>query len=188
MSKTKKTLTLVLSFVLVIALTIAGTVAYLTSSSGPVTNTFTVGKVKIELDEAKVDEYGEEVAGADRVEANEYKLIPGHKYTKDPTIHVEEGSEECWLAVTVENGLADAAEITWEAGWSQVGTSNVWVYAEKVDARTAAVDVIVFKDFTFAETADPETYKDASIVINAYAIQAEGFDSAEAAYNATFGA
>ena len=188
MRKAKKTLTMVLAFVLVAALSVAGTVAYLTSTTGPVTNTFTVGKIKITLDEAKVDEYGVKDNPEVRQTENTYKLIPGHNYTKDPTIHVEAGSEPCWLAAKIENGLGDAATITMSAGWTQVGTSDIWVYADKVDALEEAKDVVIFTDFTFGLNANPETYKDNKIVVTAYAIQAEGFNNATAAYNATFGA
>lgn len=59
----KKTLTVIIALVLVVVMSVAGTVAYLTSSD-TVTNTFTVGNVEITLDEAKVDEYG--VAATDR--------------------------------------------------------------------------------------------------------------------------
>ena len=59
-------------------LTIAGTtLAYLTSQE-TVTNTFTVGKVEIKLDEAKANADGTLVPNADRVKENSYKLIPGH--------------------------------------------------------------------------------------------------------------
>ena len=102
----KKTLTVLLALVLVIAMSVAGTMAYLTSTDS-VTNTFTVGNVKITLDEAKASEYGVADNTVARVQKNEYKLIPGHSYTKDPTIHVDANSEDCYLFVKVENGIVD---------------------------------------------------------------------------------
>ena len=90
--------------VILVMATVCATVAYLQSTSA-VTNTFTAGQVTITIDEAKVDEYGVAEAGAERVVANTYKLIPGHSYTKDPTIHVDENSEKCWLFVKVENEI-----------------------------------------------------------------------------------
>ena len=86
--------------------------AYLTSKDQAV-NTFTVGKVHIELDEAKVNEDGkklntdnkvyEEEGGtlADRVTANTYKLIPGRTYTKDPTVWVKVDSEPSYIRMIV---------------------------------------------------------------------------------------
>ena len=82
-------------------LTVAGTtLAYLTDSK-EVKNTFTVGKVKIALDEAKVDTDGTPVEGAKRVTENEYKLMPGHTYVKDPTVTVLGGSEDCYVRMKV---------------------------------------------------------------------------------------
>ena len=96
----KKTVAFVLAMVLVFAVTVGITVAYLTSTDN-VKNTFTVGSVKIDLDEAKVNTDGTAVAPAERVNANEYKLMPGHTYTKDPTVTVLKGSEESYVRMKV---------------------------------------------------------------------------------------
>ena len=56
------------------------------------------------LDEQPVDEYGTAQDGA-RVKANRYKLIPGHSYQKDPTVHLAANSEASWLFVKVEEQL-----------------------------------------------------------------------------------
>lgn len=106
--KTKnKALLLTLCAMLLVAASIFGTVAYLTSKTENVVNTFTVGKVKITLDEAKVDADGKPDQGADRVQENAYKLIPGKTYTKDPTIHVDENSEACFIRAKVTLTNAD---------------------------------------------------------------------------------
>ncbi len=98
--KTKsKALLLTLCAVLLIAASVLGTMAYLTSSA-EVKNTFTIGKVEIKLDEAKVDELGN-VVSDNRVQANEYKLMPGTTYTKDPTVTVKAGSEESYVRMKV---------------------------------------------------------------------------------------
>ena len=83
-------------------LTIAGTtLAYLTSKD-TVTNTFTVGNVSIKLDEAKANTDGSLYDnGTTRVDANSYKLIPGHTYNKDPMVTVLEGSESSYIKMTV---------------------------------------------------------------------------------------
>lgn len=99
--KTKsKALLLTLCAVLLIAASVLGTMAYLTSSA-EVKNTFTVGKVEIKLDEAKVTADGIPVEGADRVTANSYKLMPGTTYTKDPTVTVLKGSEDSYVRMKV---------------------------------------------------------------------------------------
>ena len=105
--KTKsKALLLTLCAVLLIAASVLGTMAYLTSSA-EVKNTFTVGKVEIKLDEAKVDELGN-VVSDNRVTANSYKLMPGNTYTKDPTVTVLKGSEDSYvrMKVTFNNAAA----------------------------------------------------------------------------------
>lgn len=92
-AKTKtKALLMSLCAVLLVAASVLGTMAYLTDSK-EVNNTFTVGNVAIKLDEAKVDENGTQVVDKDgnpvaRVTENEYKLLPGHTYVKDPTVTV----------------------------------------------------------------------------------------------------
>ena len=99
--KTKtKALLLSLCAVLLVAATVFTTVAYLTSKDA-VKNTFTIGKVNIKLDEANVDEGGNVIEGADRVKENSYKLLPGHTYTKDPTVTVLKGSEEAYVRMKV---------------------------------------------------------------------------------------
>ena len=93
---------LLLSFcaVLLVVASVFGTVAYMTSKD-EVTNTFTVGKVAINLDETKVTEDGKPVEGAARVKENSYKLIPGLTYTKDPMVTVLDGSEASYVRMKV---------------------------------------------------------------------------------------
>ena len=189
--KLRRILLTVCSAALLVCVTVGATVAYLTSTTGPVTNTFTVGKVAITLDEADVDVDGvveKNVDGTDkdRVNANEYKLIPGHTYTKDPTVHVSAGSEDCWLFVKVVNGIsgieADTKIATQMAnnGWTLVEEdSNVYAYKTKVPANT---DVPVFSSFTIANDADVSSYSNATITITAYAVQADGFASSADAW------
>ena len=188
--KAKKVLALVLCAALLVAGSVAATLAYLMSTD-TVTNTFTVGKVVITLDETDVDEYGAVIKGAEPVKGNEYKLIPGHNYKKDPTIHVQAGSEKCWLFAKIENGLGDDATIDKlaECGWTLVtGETNVY-WHEAVESSDTVQDVKIFESFTFGAEANPETHKDNSIVVTAYAVQYDGFESgAVDAWNATYGA
>ena len=94
--KTKsKALLLTLCAVLLVAASVLGTMAYLTSTD-TVTNTFTVGKVEIKLDETDVTN-----PNGPRVQANSYKLMPGTTYTKDPTVTVKAGSEESYVRMKV---------------------------------------------------------------------------------------
>lgn len=186
--KTKtKALVLSLCAVLLVVTTVFATMAYLTSNDS-VENTFTVGNVKITLDEAKVNTDGTVVTGqgAARVKANTYKLIPGHSYTKDPTVHVDSGSEDCWVFVKLENGLKTIiADTTIEAqitanGWTLIdSTNNIYAYNNAVSAGT---DIPVFGSFTLKGDADVADYTTAKIKVTAYAIQKDGFATAQAAW------
>lgn len=185
--KTKsKALILTLCAVLLVAASVLGTMAYLTDNK-TVTNTFTVGQVKIKLDEAKVDEAGNAV-GTDRVQSNSYKLLPGHTYTKDPIVHVDSTSEDCYLFVKVANEITAiegeptvAAQMT-EKGWVAVdGAAGVYVYTQNSTPAVVAGDsnVTVFDNFTISGTVDNATlatYNNKTITVTAYAIQADGFE------------
>lgn len=106
--KTKsKALLLTLCAVLLVAASVLGTMAYLTSTD-TVTNTFTVGKVEIKLDEAKAHRGRYPVESAAGVTENSYKLMPGNTYTKDPTVTVLKGSEDSYvrMKVTFNNAAA----------------------------------------------------------------------------------
>lgn len=191
MKTSRKVLTLALCAVLLVVASVGVTVAYLTSTSDVATNTFTVGNVTITLDEAKVNVYGNEVENAGRVTENTYKLLPGHEYTKDPVVHVAQGSEECYLFVKVVDGIAAIEADTTVAaqmaakGWTKVdGTDNVYAYGTKVDARNAAQNITVFEKFTVKTGADVAAYNGKTITVQAYAVQADGFNNAAAAYAA----
>ena len=95
METKRKALLLNLCAVLLVAASVLGTMAYLTSTD-TVTNTFTVGKVEIKLDETDVTN-----STGPRVQANSYKLMPGTTYTKDPTVTVLNGSEESYVRMKV---------------------------------------------------------------------------------------
>lgn len=206
MKKTaRKVLLMACSALLLVCLTVGATVAYLTSTTGPVTNTFTVGNVTITLDEADVNEYGEEIANADRVIKNEYKLMPGHEYKKDPTVHVGSESEKAYLFVKVVNGISaiEAAGDTTIAaqmkalGWKATSgdPSIFYLSAGAADDATAAKiveagkDYVVFNNFKIATDADVSNYATIvngqeieanKITIKACAVQEDGVNLATA--------
>lgn len=211
MKTRSKALLLSLCAVLLVAATIFGTMAYLTSTD-TVTNTFTVGKVNIKLDEAKANPDGSLVANADRVKANSYKLLPGHTYSKDPMVTVLSGSESSYVKMTVTFSNAneldaifapDGANLTsifsgydaanWIAkGNTKDATANTrtyefW-YKEAVAAPTADVALdALFDSITVPGEITNEqlaTIERMTITVNAYAIQADGFADAAAAWAA----
>ena len=98
MRKQKKVLLAMLCAVLLVVSAVCGTLAYLTDTDDA-TNTFTVGKVDIMLDEADVDDSTED---AERDHGNAYHLLPGHTYDKDPTVTVVKGSENVYVRMMVK--------------------------------------------------------------------------------------
>ena len=193
-------------------LTIAGTtLAYLTSQE-TVTNTFTVGNVQIKLDEAQVNADGTLVPNADRVKANSYKLIPGHTYNKDPMVTVLKGSESSYIKMTVTFTKAAELDAIFAPTGADLTSifngydSTNWIYKGNTEDTTANTRTYEFwyKEAVAAPTADvaldalfdqikaPDSLtnsdlnnlKDLKITVNAYAIQADGFATAEAAWAA----
>ena len=111
---TKKALTILLAISLVALLAAGGAIAYLTSTD-TVKNTFTVGNVKIVLDEAEVTKGndGAWTAGTDRVKANNYGTVyPGAELPKDPTVH-NTGANAAYIRaeVNVSNAMNIFADL-----------------------------------------------------------------------------
>lgn len=147
--KTKsKALLLTLCAVLLVAASVLGTMAYLTSTD-TVTNTFTIGKVEITLDETDVTN-----PNGPRVKANSYKLMPGTTYTKDPTVTVKAGSEESYVRMKVT--FNNAKEI--------IALCTDPEYADEVTGVENAFPLIRMVNYT--DTA--ELYWDGLLLDNMY--------------------
>lgn len=210
--KTKsKALILTLCAVLLVAASMLGTMAYLTDNK-TVTNTFTVGQVKIELDEAKANPDGSLVENADRVKGNSYKLLPGHTYNKDPMVTVLNGSEASYVKMTVTFSKANELDAIFapngadlinifngydSANWIYKGNTknaddNTRTYEFWYKEAVAAPDGNVALDALFDSITVPgsitneqlKTIEGMTITVNAYAIQADGFADADEAFAA----
>ena len=122
-----------LALVLVVAVaSVGGTIAWLTATTAPVTNTFTVGDINIELKETTTN----------------YKMVPGNTIAKDPKVTVKANSEACWLFVKIEKStnLSDFITYTVAEGWTAL-TGVDGVYYREVNATDAAgVTFSVLKD------------------------------------------
>lgn len=106
----KKLLTttiLVIAAITLVVSTMLATIAYLTSSTA-VSNTFTVGDVKITMFESKVNSDGEIINPADgkTADGNSYHLSPGRTYVKDPSIFIDSTSDDCYLFIKTRNQIA----------------------------------------------------------------------------------
>ncbi len=202
----KKIVALCLVIALAATAVIGGTLAYFTDNDNA-TNTFTVGKVDIKLDEAKVDEYGDPVEPAERVQENSYKLIPACEYTKDPTVTVMAGSEESYIRMVVT--------VNKKAALDAIGVNALEVFQEynaakwPMDSQKADGDTMVY-EFRYAETVSTVGTADKAleplftsilvpaditgeqlatldglvIDVDAHAIQAASFADADAAWAA----
>ena len=206
----KKSIALVMMAVLLVAASVMGTLAYLTSHD-EVVNTFTVGTVNIKLDEAKANTDGSLVEGAARVKTNHYKLLPGHTYNKDPMVTVLAGSEPSYIKMTVTFSKANELDAIFAptganltsifngydaANWIAKGntkdaaantrTYEFW-YKETVGAPTADVALdALFDSITVPGTITNEqlaTIEGMTITVNAYAIQADGSTDAADAWS-----
>lgn len=116
-----KALILCLVMMLVIGCTVGTTLAWLTDKTDAVTNTFTVGDINIDLNET----------------TDVYQMIPGHTIAKDPKVTVEDGSEDCWLFVKVEeHNVTDFLTYSIAEGWDQLkdaeGKEVPGVYCRRV--------------------------------------------------------
>lgn len=203
MKTRSKALLLILCAMLLLIASALGTVAYLTVQD-TVTNTFSVGKVDATLIEGNAGKRSMRARSTGApVGENDHILMPGHTYTKDHTIHVDAVSEDSYIFVKVENGIAsyEAASSAEEGGYRTIAdqiTANGWTalesaadvyYREYVKSSTGS-DFAVFDTFKIADNAnDAESWGscDAQVVVTAYAVQKDGFDTASAAWMATFG-
>ena len=115
--KKKSILMAAIAVMLVAVLVVGGTLAYFTDTKSA-TNTFTVGDVKIKLDESNVND-----PDGDRVTSNEYTgMLPGIQYKKDPVV-TNTGKNGAYVraVVTIENGM----------NWLGLYNENVWDFPQE---------------------------------------------------------
>lgn len=217
----KKRILTVALVVALLATCFGGTLAYLKDTDA-VKNTFTTGNVYIELDEALVKkaDNGDLVAdGTTRVTEQTYKLFPGMEVTKDPTIHIEAGSEDAWIAakITITGNLAElkigdkalvgadgklnvdtlisGGLLGTKTGCTieQVVDTSTWtiyLYVDTAYAQSAGkTDILLFDKLTIPaswDNAEMTAINNMMIDVQAYATQAYGFATCEAAMKAAF--
>ena len=174
MSK-RKIAIFVIAIICVTAIGIGSTFALLTSLSGTVRNTFTVGKVNVTLTETT---------------GNSYKLIPGTTVSKDPKVTVLKNSEECWLFVRIEAPSEAASFISYSPAddWAPLAGQN-GIYYLKAPAATSDTAYSILKDdcFTVRSTVSKKQMSALSepltLTFTAYAIQAHGIENASEAWS-----
>lgn len=200
----KKKLTTVLAIVLVVALSVAGTYAYLTAQTDQVKNTFTAaGLAKAEnfiLDESKASQNPDGSYTLDvnnRVKENAYSVVPKVNLAKDPTVHVTlEKNVGAYVFLAVDNNLGNGLTATIDRGnWTALNTTYTdaqgveWtMYYKQLEgsATPAQVDINVLagQQIVVGDTVAAEC---GNIVFNAYLTQSAGFTSALDAWNNSWG-
>lgn len=182
MKARSKALLLALCVVLLVAVSVLGTMAYLTSKTQVITNTFTVGDINIALTETKP-------------ESKQAKIIPGVDIEKDPKVTVKANSEACWLFVKVEQtgtfvtGKVTYSVMTGTAGWTAL-TGVDGVYYREVGAVTSDTSFDILKNnkvtvsdtLTKADVNNITAENQPKLTFTAYAVQKEGIDTAAAAW------
>ena len=155
------------------------TLAFLVDKTDSIKNTFTVGNVDITLTETGTD-------GNPTTAGNQYKMIPGETYSKDPKVKVVGGSEACWVFVKIDksNNVDKFLEFAIDdSSWTQLA-GNTDVYWKKVAASSDDQEFYVLKGntVTISDEIDKEDLEDVVtgpiLTFTAYAVQQDGFDTA----------
>lgn len=198
----EKKLTTVLAIVLVVALSVAGTYAYLTAQTDKVTNTFTAAGLasKFTLDESKATQQPDgsyTLDVNDRVQENTYSVVPKVNLAKDPTVHVTlEKNVGAYVFLAVSNNLGNGLTATIDSGnWTALGTTYtdaqgvVWTmyYKQLAGSATPAqvdINVLAGQQIVVGDTVAENC---GNIVFNAYLTQSAGFDNALDAWNNSWG-
>lgn len=149
----KRTIALLMATVMLLGVTVGGTIAWLTAEADEVVNTFTVGDIEIILDESDIDDNSPE----ERDNANEYKMIPGNTYVKDPMVTVVAGSEECYIFIEIIEERNTRIDLEGKIiqysinteDWKKITTETnreVYYYKTTVNALEATNNIMVGTD------------------------------------------
>lgn len=204
--KKRNVLTLVLALVLVAALAVGGTLAYFTDKD-EASNTFTMGKVDINLHESDDDGATWEENGLQYT-----KVLPGNEEKKWAQVTVDANSEDCYVMVSVQITTPTDTKLTpenisdlYDAIETAIGTTN-WdvttvtnstgdrmlqcVYKGTNNDKTAHAgdELDLFKTITipgeeFGNNTAGQTF---NIVMNAYAIQKANVTYADTIWSGNF--
>lgn len=201
----KKAIVAVVALVLVLCCAMGGTLAWLVDSTTEVKNTFTYGDINISLWEHELNEDGltlsdDVFTGA---EQTGFKMIPGNKIEKDPTVTVKADSEASWLFVKIveSDNFDDFMTYGVASGWTQLTVDaegnaiTDLIYYREVNATTADTDfaVLANNSVSVKETVKKDMLKDGVFVaptlsFTAYAVQRDtNITTAAQAWNIAMG-
>ena len=177
--KTLKALVAVLSVVLIVCLSVAGTLAYLKVTTAPVTNTFAPSNIDLTLTETP----------------NTYKMVPGVDIPKDPKVTVT-ADIDSYVFVKVEESANFDTYMTYAIAGDWIAldeTNHPGVYYREVSADVAkdgeAFYVLAGNKVTVPNTVTKtdmdKLYSNGTVItaaqpkltFTAYAIQKAGFEN-----------
>ena len=112
----KSLLMMMVTICLIAVVGVGATLAYLTDSTDTLTNTFTLGKTDIEIDEPEWEEPED--------------IVPGQEIAKDPTVTVMANSVDSYVFMSISG--VDAMEA---AGFELGEINAAWVKADGADSK-----------------------------------------------------
>ena len=202
----RKALVMVLALAMVCVASVAGTLAYLSHETGPVVNTFVVGKL---FDNATADFAVWEHAlvsstgtngvftlktGENLTKTNTYNnVLPGVDVPKDPFVRVDGLKEDAYLFLVVDDNTGEHINIQMETKWELYKTETngdlVYVYEETdgdytLSANAAQNDIGILLNDTVTVSKDFAGGDGINISFKAYIIQAAGLANRDAAWAA----
>jgi hypothetical protein len=178
--KKSKIVVAIISLLSICSFVIGTSVAWLTSKTEDLVNTFTYGDINIKLDETDTND------GDENINTNEYKMLPGNEIIKDPKVTVIANSEDSYLFVKLTKSENFDNFMTFEIaeGWTILeGTTDVYyrevTKSDKDQEFTVLKDnkVKVKEEVTKAmlNELDKDGKKDyPTLTITAYAVQRDG--------------
>ena len=167
--KIKSIIILIVGIILFIA-TLNSTIAWLKSESKMLISKFTNGNIQITLTDEDLNENN----------TLNYEIIPGTTVEKNTYVTVNEGSEDCWLFVEIEqtDNFNDFMSYTVEEGW-QLLEENSNIYYKEITKNNDNQVFNIIKDniinvnseLTQEQCKNLNENNYPSISIAAYAIQ-----------------
>lgn len=190
----KKIVALCLCIALAVVAIGGATLAYFTDQTETVTNTFTVGKVDIDLWET---EDGTPNGTVTRIGRTNIKVAPGTDIAKNPTVKVVANSEDCWLFVKMTVVNWPTANVTYSVanGWSTLSSANGVTILYREVSKSAAdktFGILTNDKITVSNqlvssnfvTDNDGNMQQPSMAFQAFAIQKDNLTTAQAAWNA----
>ncbi|MEG2353889.1 MAG: TasA family protein [Clostridium sp.] len=158
-----------LALAVVAAISVGATSAYFTDKKS-VTNTFTVGDVKIGIEETEWNKPG----------AN-HDIAPGESLGKNPVIN-NTGKNSCWIRVKIDydSKIFELVGVN-NTEWTLSGGYYYYNSIVPVAGKTSAVFTSVKMKDDFKE---PVNGGELNVIVNAEAVQSDGFETYTEAFKA----